>query len=178
MGTADALVRLVQQVTAPLRHRLAMVVSRLVLDAVNDAAKLQGLRVQVLADEVLDEVEHFQPGGLTHVPLAGAEGVLLCVGGNRAHAVAVGVANRDARPTGLLPGETGLYSAQAGSGGLKVLLDAEGNIVLTPTATVTIEGALLVTGDVSAGTATPATTRSLLTHPHGTAMGPTSPPLP
>jgi len=175
--SASELLRLINRATAPLRHRLNMTVSRMVLDAVSDAAQRQGLRVLVLADEVIDDVEHFQPGGLTHVPLPGAEGVLLCVGGNRSHPVALGVANREARPTGLQPGETGLYSAQAGTGGLKVLLGADGNIVLTPTATVTIEGSLLVTGDVAAGSAAPATTRTLLTHTHGTALGPTSPPI-
>lgn len=176
MGTHDVL-RLLNRVTAPLRHRLNMVVARMVLDAVSDAAQRQGMRVTVLADEVLDDIEHFQPGGLTHVPLKGAEGVLVCVGGQRGHAIALGVANRDARPTGLQPGETGLYAAQPGTGGLKVLLDAAGNITLTPTATVTITGALLVTGEIAAMTAAPGTAAvHLSTHLHPTATGPSGPP--
>lgn len=180
MSNADALIRLLQRATAPLVTRLNMAVSRFVLDAVDDAAKRQGLRVLVLADEVIDHVEHMQPGGLTHRALPGAEGVLLCVGGHRGHPLAVGVSNRDARPTGLQPGETGVYSV-GDEGGLKILLKADGSIELTPTGTplpkVKIVGTLEVTGDVKAGTLTGPTTRSLLLHPHGTPMGPTTPPL-
>jgi len=179
---AGDLVRLIHRATAPMWHRLNMTVSRMVLDAVNEAAQRQGLRVLVLADEVIDDVEHFQPGGLSHVPLAGAEGVLLCVGGNRAHPVAVGVSNAEARPTGLLPGETALYAAQPGTGGLKVLLDADGNIVLTPTGKVTIDGNLIVSGHVAAAGevfAMSATTPvSLSLHLHPTPLGPTQVPTP
>lgn len=48
---------------------------------------------------------------------------------------------------------------------------------VTPTAVVVV-GDLQVTGDVLAGTDTPETTRSLLTHTHNTAMGPSGPPNP
>lgn len=116
----DQIAAVVKTSTAPLRNRLANVVSRMVVDAVNDAAQRQGLRVLGRADEVLDEVEHFQPGGLSHVALPGADGVLLCVGGVRAHPVAMGVANTEARPVGLQPGETALYTASQGTAGVKV----------------------------------------------------------
>lgn len=48
---------------------------------------------------------------------------------------------------------------------------------VTPSA-VQVVGDLLVTGDVQAGTLTVPTTRSLLTHTHNTAMGPSGPPNP
>jgi phage baseplate assembly protein V len=175
-NAADGVVRLLQRALRPLNTRIGMVVGRLVVDAVNDAAKRQGLRVLVLADEVLDSVEHFQPGGLTHVALKGAEGVLLCVGGRRGHPVALGVANREARPTGLQPGETGLYSASAETTGLKILLDKDGNVVLTPTVKVTINLKLDVTGTVT--THASGSPVELSAHTHNTAMGPSGPPNP
>jgi Gp45 protein len=131
VSTTDGLVRMLQRAMAPLTTRLSMVVSRLVVDAVNDAAKRQGLRVLVLADEVIDGVEHMQPGGLTHRALPGAEGILLCVGGHRGHPLAIGVSNRDARPTGLQPGETALYAA-GGVPGPKVLCKPDGEVQLGP----------------------------------------------
>ena len=44
--------------------------------------------------------------------------------------------------------------------------------------TVTRRGDLVVSGEVTAGAAVPATQVSLTTHEHGTAMGPSTPPLP
>jgi phage baseplate assembly protein V len=176
----DQIAGVVKTSTAPLRNRLANVVSRMLVDAVNDAAKRQGLRVLGRADEVLDDVEHFQPGGLSHVALPGAEGVLLCVGGVRAHPIAIGVANREARPTGLQAGETGLYTAAAETAGMKIRCLADGTIELSPAGpvpTVKVVGQLSVTGDVQAGTLTPATMRSLLLHLHPTAMGPAGAPI-
>jgi phage gp45-like len=168
------IIRIVHRATAPLRHQVNAMVSRVVVDAINNASKCQQLKVVALADEVLDDVEHFQPGGLTHHPLNGAEGVIVCVGGDRDHAIALGVANRSARPTGGAPGETVLYSASPGTAGIKIKLLANGDIELTPTATVTIKGALVVNGDVTAGAATSPIT--LLTHLHPTGMGPSSAP--
>jgi len=178
MSLSDTVIRLVHEATRPMRSRLNAVVARLVVDAVNDAAARQLLRVEVLADEVIDPVEHFQPGGLTHVPLAGAEGLLLCVGGDRSHPIAVGVSNRDKRPTGLAAGETGLYSAVPSYGGLKIKLDADGNVVLTPTGKVTIDGNLEVSGEVTAKSASPATKVTLSHHAHASFGAPPATPEP
>jgi phage gp45-like len=172
-------VRIIHQATASLRRRVTMMVSRIVVDAVSDATKLQSLRVQAFADEVIDPVEHFQPGGLSHVALQGAEGILVCAAGFRDHPLALGVSNRDKRPKGLLPGETVLYCASPSGGGVKIKLGADGNIELTPTgapiAKVTVVGDLVVTGEVTAGAAVPAAGVKLTTHMH---PGLASPPTP
>lgn len=44
--------------------------------------------------------------------------------------------------------------------------------------TVTLHGALVVSGDVTAGASNPTTEISLLTHKHNSGTGPTTPPLP
>ena len=101
------LVRMVGKLVAPLERRLRLAVSRAVVALVDDARKLQTLQVKLLADEVRDRVEHFQPFGFAARPLAGAEGVFLSVGGSREHGV---VDDRRHRPAGKLEeGESALY---------------------------------------------------------------------
>lgn len=181
MGAADQLISLIHRATASLRHRLDMVASRIVVDGVQDSSKLQGLKAVALADEVLDEIEHMQPGGLSHVPLAGAEGVLVCIAGHRDHPIALCVSNRGSRPTGGAPGETVLYCAAAGGGaGVRIRLKADGSIELTPASgkNVKVVGNLDVTGEVTANSAVPAAKVTLTQHKHPTAMGPSGAPVP
>lgn len=94
---------------ARLVARLRGMVSRAVVGLVMDGAKLQGLQVTLLADQSADEVEHFQHYGFTSVPLPGAEGIALAVGGSRAHTVVINVDDRRYRLKSLRPGEVALY---------------------------------------------------------------------
>ncbi len=188
MGAAEQIIALIHRATSSLRHRLDMVASRIVVEGVKDGSKLQSLKAQALADEPLEDIEHMQPGGLSHVPLSGAEGVLICVAGRRDIPIALCVSNRAARPTGGAPGETVLYCASQAGAGVKIRLKANGDIELTPTAKVTIAGKVEITGDVAitgALTVTGEVTAKsasmpikLSTHPHNTAMGPSGPPNP
>lgn len=94
---------------ARLVARLRGMVSRAVVGLVMDGAKLQGLQVTILADQSADEVEHFQHYGFTSVPLPGAEGIALAVGGSRAHTVVINVDDRRYRLKSLRPGEVAIY---------------------------------------------------------------------
>lgn len=94
----------------PLRRGLAHMVTRAVVSLVNDAAKMQALQISLLADEQLDGVEHWQPYGFTANPLAGAEALVLSVGGHRAHSVVVSCADRRYRLVGMQGGEVALYT--------------------------------------------------------------------
>lgn len=99
-----------ERLLAPTKARLAMLVARAVVQRVNDALKMQGLQVTVLAGEVRDEVERFQQYGFTSHPHQGAEAVLLSAGGNRDHGIVVAVDDRRYRLKGLPQGEVALYS--------------------------------------------------------------------
>ena len=92
-----------------LMARVRGMVSRAVVNLVNDGAKLQALQVTLLADQVPDDVEHFQHYGCTSVPLPGAEGIALAVGGSTGHTVVINVDDRRYRLTGLRAGEVALY---------------------------------------------------------------------
>lgn len=108
-----------------LGRRFQMMVGRAILSAVKDDSGIQQVQVELLADEVQDEVEHFQPYGLTAHPLAGAEGVALSVGGLRSHAIVVAVGDRRYRLTGLAAGEVALHDDQ----GQKVHLTRDGIVI-------------------------------------------------
>lgn len=88
--------------------RLRGMVARGVVGVVNDALRMQGVQVQVQAGNVRN-AERFQNYGLTSVPHAGAEGVVLSVGGSSDHCVVVCVDDRRYRLTGLADGEVALH---------------------------------------------------------------------
>lgn len=111
-----------------LVHRIRGMVSRAVVRIVKDALKLQGIQVELLADEAQDDVERFQDYGLSGVPLDGAEAIVLCIGGLRSHAVVIAVDDRRHRPTGLEPGEVTLYDDQ----GQRVHLKRDGIHIVSP----------------------------------------------
>jgi phage baseplate assembly protein V len=105
-------------VVQEIGRRVAMALSRCVLSLVNDKAKMQLVQVRLLADEVKDDVEHFQLYGFTSVPFDGAEGVALFLGGGRDHGIVLCLDDRRYRLTQLQQGEVALYTDE----GTKLIL--------------------------------------------------------
>lgn len=114
-------------------RRAVMSVVRGVLSAVNDAPQAQELQLQLLAGETADAMERFQEYGLTSVPFAGAEAVMVCVGGLRSHGIVIAVEDRRYRLKGLTAGEVALYDDQG-----QVVHLARSGIQITTTKDVTI----------------------------------------
>ena len=106
-----------ERLSRPLRRRVMLMIGRAELTVVDDARKLQTVQVEGLAGEVLDRVERMQQYGVTSHPHAGAEALLLALGGMRQHPVVVAVDDRRHRPTGLSEGEVCLYTSEDGAGG-------------------------------------------------------------
>lgn len=106
------MVRIFGKLIQPYARRIRLTVSRGIVRLVNDALKLQEVQIALLADETRDGVERFQNYGLTSVPLSGAEGVFLSVGGSRDHGIVIAIDDRRYRLKGLLPGEVALYDDQ------------------------------------------------------------------
>lgn len=98
------------QLLAPLRRRVRLMISRAVLSAISDGAGIQIVQVKLLEGEVRDSVERFQNYGFTSVPLAGAEGIMACVSGNRDHGIIVAMDDRRYRIKGLQVGEAAIYT--------------------------------------------------------------------
>jgi phage baseplate assembly protein V len=134
----------------PLARQIKLVATKAVLELTNDKTGLQMTQVSLYADEVTDDqVEHLQPGGVTHVPLRGAEGVYLTMGGVRDDGIVFGLSNREKRPKSRQPGETVLYSACEQASMIE--LKADGTVVITaPTKVVVNAPAVELGGSASA----------------------------
>jgi phage baseplate assembly protein V len=117
-----------------LSVRLAGLVSRAVVKRVDDGKKRQLVQAGLLEGETRDGLEHFQPYGFTSVPLAGAEGVALFVGGERDHGLVVAVDDRRYRLTGLENGEVALYTDE----GDKLVIKRGGTIEVTAATKVVV----------------------------------------
>lgn len=138
----DAVIRAITKLLAPLKRRVFLMIGRAVIKLVEDAYGVQQVQLVALEGEVLDKVERFQEYGYTSVPLAGAEAVLLAVGGDRAHGLVIGVEDRRYRLRGLAGGEVAIYDDQ----GQKVHIKRNGivaeaaNIYLKSAGIIRIEG--------------------------------------
>ncbi len=136
----------IEALLAPLRRRVRALVSRAVVKLVDDSLKMQGVQVALLAGEVADNVERFQNFGFTGVPLPGAEGIALAVGGDAGHLVLIAVDDRKWRPTGWQAGESGVYNAFQ----CVIRLKADGSIEVNAPTGITLDplGAGLTKGVV------------------------------
>lgn len=109
-----------------LRGRVDAMVTRAVINLVNDRLKTQRVQLTILDDEVVNNVEHVQPYGLSFVPPAGAQAVALAIGGSRSYTVALCAEVPGERPQDANAREGGLYT----SGQWRVFIGADGTVNL------------------------------------------------
>jgi len=135
--------RILERALAPIRRRIAGMVSRAVLQSLNSEGGLQLATLSMLAGEQKADIEHFEPYGFTSKAHPGAEAIVLFVGGDRSHGIVISVADRRYRLTGLPDGEAALYDDQGQVVHVKRNgLELHGNNVLVSTA-----GVLRLDGD-------------------------------
>lgn len=171
----------VTRLLAPLRTRIANLVSRAVVELIKDSTGLQVMQVSALDGETREALERFQQYGFTSVPLGGAEAVVLFVGGRRDHGLVLSVDDRRYRKKSLEAGEVAIYTDEG-----DYLLMSRGRIVEIQAGTkvrinapiVEITGDLNVSGTVSDMNGSMAEMRTKYnSHNHPTAPdGPVSPP--
>lgn len=128
---------------APFVRRLSNMLARGTVALVNSATKMQGLQIRLLAGEVKDAVEHFEPYGYTSNPNPGAEGVALFLDGDRSHGIVVVVADRRYRMTGLETGEVAIHDDQSQCVYLKrdgILMHSPFNTYLRTDGVLRLEG--------------------------------------
>lgn len=92
-----------------LRTRVMNSVARAVISALDDTGDYQVVKLDVLADETLEDVERVQNFGFASNPPSGAEAVLLLVGGNRDHPIVISADTPKTRKKSLQPGEAAVY---------------------------------------------------------------------
>lgn len=101
--------RLFQRMLAPMARRFQNFLARGTVARVDATKRMQALQVNLLADETLDGIEHFEPYGLTSHPHPGAEVLALSVDGDRSHTVVIVAADRRYRIEQLEAGEVALH---------------------------------------------------------------------
>lgn len=106
--------------------RINLAVDAGIAKLVKDDAGVVVMQVEQLPGELDDQVEYWQPSGLSFVPPVGSEVLFASVGGDRGHAIAIAVQKRDQRPKNCKPGEGGLHYL----GEWKVFVDEDGNTCL------------------------------------------------
>lgn len=181
-------IRDVQKLLAPLQRRLRLIADRAIVTLVNDTLQRQNLQLKVLADEGADDVERFQNYGHSSVPPAGAEAIVLGVGGARAGMVAIVVEDKAVRPKDLEAGDNCLYHLE----GHRIILRKDGlleveakTVIINASEKLTImspdteiQGPLHVTGEITSDTDVKTGTTSLKGHKHNeSGGGQTSPPV-
>lgn len=115
------------RVLQAMQRRVMLTVGRCVIRAVSDSGKLQSVQAELLKGELRDNLERFQQYGYTSVPLTGAEGVAVFVGGNRDHGLVVCVDDRRYRVKDLQAGEVAIYTDE----GDKIHLKRNNEIEIT-----------------------------------------------
>ena len=158
-----------------IMQRITMLVGRGKVLLGSDAGVVQRLQVQLSAQDIKDNTARLGEYGLSSLPPAGSDAVVLFLGGNRSNGVIIATGNQTYRLKNLKPGEVALYDNL----GQSVYLTQAGIVVdgaslpITINGNVTINGNLTTTGDVVANG------KSLDSHDHMViALGsPTSPPL-
>lgn len=116
-----------------LRERIYGVVERGVVLLSTATTKLQALQLQIAGEATDDDLEHFEPYGLTSRPRdpdsnGSPEALAVSLGGNRDHQIVVCVVDRRFRITGLDKGEVVVYNFT----GANLKLDDDGNLIATP----------------------------------------------
>jgi phage baseplate assembly protein V len=93
----------------PLKRRILLMTAKALVKAVNDAGGIQTMQITALAEESRD-VERYQDYGLSTHPPTGSQGIILFLGGDRSHGIAIKVDDPATRKKGLTQGEVALYT--------------------------------------------------------------------
>lgn len=139
-----------RKLTRPLRRKLKVMITRGLVHLIDTSTLMQTLQVELLRDETIDDVEHFEGYGRTaHAPANGREVLAAAVEANRDHTVAIAVANRQFRVRNLAEGEQVLYDDLGNVIWFKrdrILIDAVDRVeVKAPTVNVITTGDVTVT---------------------------------
>jgi phage baseplate assembly protein V len=164
--TAEDLAQL-SHLLRPLHVRVANLAARATVQLVDDSGKLQTLQIGGIHGGPYDGCEHLQPYGISGVPPAGSEAIVVFPNGDRLHPLVFAVGDRASRPTGGAAGDFTVYNAA----GARITLLATGDIDVHPAP----GGKVRVHG----GGATDAlvTQQQFVNHTHLTAgTGPATPP--
>jgi phage gp45-like len=119
------MIETIKKIVAPLSRKISLMMSRCVINIVDDSSPTQNAQIECFQDEVFDDAEVWQHFGFSSNPPRGTEGVALFPGGERQSPLIIATENKDKRPLNLEEGESCVYSSCGDSFALKVENKAE-----------------------------------------------------
>ncbi len=126
-------------------RRLLMTIGRGRVTTGDDTGNVQIQQVQLGANELRDQTPRLAEFGFASMPPAGADVIVLFVGGDRSNGVIIASGDIATRMKNLQPGESALYDAQ----GKSVYLSVGGIVIEAKGQPVTINNASTATIDTS-----------------------------
>ncbi len=130
-----------------LYRRILLLIGRGRIATISDYGPVQKMQVKFLNLETHDNLPRLAEFGFSSNPPSGSDAVVAFLGGDRSNGVVVATGHQPSRPTGLLPGESMLYSQD----GKHVYMTAAGGIVVeAKNQAVVVNDALSVT--INSGT--------------------------
>jgi phage baseplate assembly protein V len=90
-------------------QRIQHVIGRGRVTTGNDGGNVQLLQVKLGADEIRDNTPRLAEYGLTSMPPAGSDAVVVFIGGDRSNGAIVATGHQASRLKGLKPGEVAIY---------------------------------------------------------------------
>lgn len=150
-------------------QRLWNLVARGRLTGKDGSKAMRTIQTELFAQDIRDDVEHFEPYGFSSEPLLGAEPLTVSFSGNRDHTVAICVADRRYRIKGMKDGEVAIFDhlgrkVHITQGG--IVVDGKSSpVTVTTSSTVSVKGSkitldapvvqvtgkMVVAGDVTGG---------------------------
>jgi len=130
----------IKKIVEPIQRRVMLMVGRCILTAVKDGNRVQLCQASMLDDEVRDDMQRMAEYGFTSVPLSGAQGAVVFVGGDRGHGIVIATDDYRYRLKELAPGEVALYTDE----GDKIVLK-RGHIIEIDTHTLIVNATTKVT---------------------------------
>lgn len=109
MVNAKQLLRALGKLERRIKAKLRSVVRRGTLAKITTDGARQTVQTKGLADDVRDDVEYFEPYGFTSGAPAGSECVVLNVGADTSHGIAIMAGGREYRIAGVGEGEVAVY---------------------------------------------------------------------
>lgn len=126
----------IEKLLAPLRHKVSTIISKAIVQLVNDDNGFQILQVSLGKGEIQDNLERIQEYGFTSYPDEEAEAIVAFIGGNRNQGIIIKVDDHRYRLIGIGQGSVAIYS----KGGNRVVLKANGDIEVHANGKCDIEG--------------------------------------
>lgn len=170
---------------AALMNALRLGIARGRVERFRNDTTPRALQASVFAGEVLEDVHLVQQFGFASRPAPGSEAILVMVGGDRGHPVAVATVDRRHVGPQLEEGDVVLFSPSGdqvhlpASGGIKIRGDVELAGQLHVSGGVVAEGDIEAAGDVADNAGTLAALRDAYdVHTHVETQSTTGPPVP